>query len=133
MCAGVDSGGNFRKIPEGSSVGWCSFRRQLPERSGRFRRQLPEYSGGCHVASRGNFRNVPEGSSVCWCRFRRQLPEGSGGFRRVLEGSNVSEGSGKFRCGFLPCNLDRNNYVIVFEPPFGDVIVHMGETIAAPV
>ena len=54
VCAG-GSGGWFRKIPEGSGVRWCKFRKQ-----------------------------VPEGSGVCWCRFRRQVPEGSGRFRCVL-------------------------------------------------
>ena len=38
MCAGVGSGGNFRKVLEGSSVCWCRFRRQFPEGSGGFRR-----------------------------------------------------------------------------------------------
>ena len=104
MCAGLGSGGNFRKVPEGSSVCWCSFRRQLSEGSGRFRTQLPEGSGGFHVGSRGNFRNIPEGSSVCWSRFWRQLPEGSGGssvcwcsFRRFRR--QLPEGSGGFHIG----------------------------------
>ena len=70
MCAGVGSGDNFRKVPEGS----------------------------------GRFRRVP----VC-------VPEGSGGFRRAPESSSVSQGSGEFRCGLLPCNLDRSSYAIVFE------------------
>ena len=70
---------------------------------------------------------------MCWCRFRRQLPEGSGRFRGVpvgagvgsggnfpkvpeaSESSSVSEGSGEFRCGLLPCNLDRSSHMIVFE------------------
>ena len=56
MCAGVGSGGRFRKVPV------CA--------------------GG--VGSGGKFRKVLEGSGVCWCRFRRQVPEGSGGFRCVL-------------------------------------------------
>ena len=34
----VGSRGNFRNVPEGSSVCWCRFRRQLPEGSGGFRR-----------------------------------------------------------------------------------------------
>ena len=55
VCAGVGSGGRFRKVMEGSGVCCRRFRRQ-----------------------------VPEGSGVCWCRFRRQVPEGYGGFRCVL-------------------------------------------------
>ena len=45
------------------------------------------------VGSGGNFRKVP----------------------RVPESSSVSEGSGEFRCGLLPCNLDRSSHVIVLE------------------
>ena len=37
MCAGVGSGGRFRKVPESSGVCWCRFRRQVPEGSGEFR------------------------------------------------------------------------------------------------
>ena len=62
------SGGRFRKVPESSGVGWCRFRRQVPEGSGEFR---------CVLV-------VPESSGVCWCRFRRRVPEGSGEFRCVL-------------------------------------------------
>ena len=96
--AKAGSGGRFRKVPEGSGVCWCGFRRQVPvpEASGRFRkvpvcasvgsggrfRKVPVCAGG--VGSGGKFRKVPEGSGVCWCRFRRQVPEGSGGFRCVL-------------------------------------------------
>ena len=54
VCAGVGSGGRFRKVPEGSSVCWCSFRRQLPEGSGGFRR-VPV------------FRKVQESSGVVSC------------------------------------------------------------------
>ena len=68
MCAGVGSGGRFRKVPESSGVCWCRFRRQVPEGSGEFR---------CVLV-------VLESSGVCWCRFRRQIPEGSGEFRCVL-------------------------------------------------
>ena len=57
-CAGVGSGGKFRKVPEC----WCSFRR------------VPACAG---VGSGGRFRKVPEGSGVL-VRFRRQVPEGSG-------------------------------------------------------
>ena len=42
-CAGVGSGGRFQKVPEGSGVKWCRFRRQVPEGSGRFRR-VPVYA-----------------------------------------------------------------------------------------
>ena len=49
MCAGVGSGGSFRKVPESSGVCYCRFRRQVPESSG-----------------------------VRWCRYRRQGSEGSG-------------------------------------------------------
>ena len=78
MCAGVGSGGNFRKVPEGS---------------GRFRRVpvcVPEGSGG--------FRKVPESSGVCWCRFRRQLAEGCGGLRRVPVFRKVQESFGVVCC-----------------------------------
>ena len=37
MCAGVGSGGGFRKVPEGSGVCWCRFRRQVAEGSREFR------------------------------------------------------------------------------------------------
>ena len=67
MRAGVGSGGRFRKVPEGSGVCWCRFRRQV-------RRQVPEGSGGFRcvhqdpvcagVGSGCNFRRVPE-SVVC--------------------------------------------------------------------
>ena len=43
----------------------------------------------------GRSRKVPEGSAEC--RFRRQ----------------GLEGFGEFRCGLLPCNLDRSSHVIV--------------------
>ena len=29
-CAGVGSGGRFRKVPDDSVVCWCRFRRQVP-------------------------------------------------------------------------------------------------------
>ena len=100
MCAGVGSGGGFRKVPEGSG----GFRRMLV--------YVPE-------AGSGRFRKVPESSAVKWSRFRRQVPEGSedfggfwcmlrrfqkgvGRFRQVPESSGVCrrqvpEGSGEFR------------------------------------
>ena len=108
MCAGVGSGGRFRKVPEASGVCWCRFRRQVPEGSGGFRcvvgvssgsrvrrfRRVPACAGVgsgrfrrvavcAGVGSGGRFRKVPQGSNVCWCRFRMQLPESSGGFRGV--------------------------------------------------
>ena len=57
-CAGVGSGGRFRKVPKG----W--FRKVL-EGSGGFRR-VPARVG---VGSRGRVRKVPEGSE----EFRRVL------------------------------------------------------------
>ena len=36
-CAGVGSGGGFRKVLESSFVKWYKFRRQVPEGSGEFR------------------------------------------------------------------------------------------------
>ena len=39
----------------------------------------------------GGFRKVPEGSGVCW----------------------GSEGSGEFRCGLWPCNLDGSSHVMI--------------------
>ena len=71
MCAGVGSGGKFRKVPEGS---------------GRFRK-VPEGSGVCW--------QVPEGAG----RFRCVLlwvPESCGGFRRVPARAGVGSG-GKLR------------------------------------
>ena len=91
MCAGVGSGGRFRKVPESSGVCWCRFRRQVPEGSAEFRRVAG-------VGSGGRFRKVPESSGVCWCRFRGrlQVPESSGEFRCVLV-SVVEAGSREFR------------------------------------
>ena len=109
-----------------TGVCWCGSQEQVPEEgSGRFRR-VPAYAG---VGSGGSFRKVPKG----W--FRKVL-ESSGGFRRVPArvgvgfgkfrrvpkssgecwyriGGKGSEGSGEFRCGLLPCNLDRSSHVIV--------------------
>ena len=64
-CAGVGSGGRFRKVPESSGVCWCRFRR----------RKVPAYAG---VGSGGKFRKVPESSGVKYCRFRfwRQVRSG---------------------------------------------------------
>ena len=50
MCAGVGSGGRFRKVPEGSGVCWRRFRKG----SGRFR--VPVCAG---VGSGDRFRKVP--------------------------------------------------------------------------
>ena len=55
-CAGVGpeaGSGRFRKVPEGSDVWWCRFRRQ------------PEGSGGFQKAP--VFRKVQESSSVVCC------------------------------------------------------------------
>ena len=49
MCAGVGSGGRFRKVPDGSVVCWCRFRRQLPEGS----------EGSGEFQCFGRFRRVP--------------------------------------------------------------------------
>ena len=57
-CAGVGSGGKFRKVPEC----WCSFRR-VPACAGRFRK-VPEGSGVCWCRFR---RQVPEGSGRSRC------------------------------------------------------------------
>ena len=72
------------------------------------------------AGSGGRFWKVPESSGVCWCSFRRQVPEaGSGEFRCVLSAVQVpeegSEGYGEFRCGLLPCILDRSSHVIVLN------------------
>ena len=76
-----------------SGVWRCRSQEQVPE--------VPEGSGGFRrfagVGSGGRFRKVPESSGVKWCRFWRQVPESSG----------------EFRCGLLPCNLDRSSHVIV--------------------
>ena len=62
------------------------------------------------VGWRGRFWKVPEAESsgVCWCRFRRQ------DWGKVpacwWQGC---EGSGRFPCGLLPCNLDRSSRVLV--------------------
>ena len=51
---------------------------------------------------------------MCSCRFRRQ----------------GSEGSGEFRCGLLPCNIDRSSHVIALIAGITVNIVHMGKTTA---
>ena len=104
VCAGVGSGGKFRRVPVCAGVG----------SGGKFR-SVPVCAG---VGSGGKFQKVP-----CWCRFRRQVLEGSGGwcrfrsqvpesfsgrFWKVLEGSagvgsgsrfrEVPAGSGGFWC-----------------------------------
>ena len=46
-CAGVGSGGRFQKVPEGSGVCWCRFRRQVPQKGcGDKFRKVPEDFGG---------------------------------------------------------------------------------------
>ena len=101
MYAGVGSGGRFRKVLKG----WF---RKVSEGSGGFWR-VPARVG---VGSGHRVRKVPEGSE----EFRRVFGE----FRR-----QGSEGSGEFRCGLLPCNLDRQP-CDCFD--HGDNIVHMGKT-----
>ena len=66
VCAGVGSGGKFRRVPVRFGVG----------SGGRFRK-VPEGSCVCWFRF---WRLVPEGwrVSACLCRFRRQVPEGSG-------------------------------------------------------
>ena len=103
MCAGVGSGGRFRKVPESSGVCWW------------FRRVLACAGGG----SGGRFRKVPESSGVCYCRlcyrrFRRQVLESSG-VRWCRYRRQGSEGSEKLRCGLLLCNLVRGSHVIVLN------------------
>ena len=51
----------------------------------------------------GRFRKVGSGRSP-------KVPAGSGECRFRRQGL---EGSGEFRCGLLPCNLDRSSHVIV--------------------
>ena len=66
VCAGVGSGGKFRKVPEvpeSSGACWCMSRRQAPEGSGGFRR-VPARAG---VGSGGRVRKVPESFGVVCC------------------------------------------------------------------
>ena len=69
LCAGVGSGGRFRRVLACAGVG-----------------------------SGGNFHQVPEGSGMCRCRFRRQLPglrgfHSLGRFRSGLLPSNLDRNS----------------------------------------
>ena len=64
MCAGVGSGGGFRRVPAYAGVG-----------SGDGSRRLGRAPVCAGVGSGGGFRKVPEGSGVCWGS------EGSGEFR----------------------------------------------------
>ena len=83
--AGVGSGGRFRKVPESSGVCWCKFRRQVPEGC-RFRR-VPVCAG---VGSGGRFRKVPEAGSGRFRGVPACAGVGSGGrFRKVPESSGV--------------------------------------------
>ena len=73
MCAGVGSGGKFRKVPEGSGVCWCRFRRQVPEGAGGFRCVLLWIPEGC-----GGFRRVPARAGAgSGGKLRREVPEAS--------------------------------------------------------
>ena len=89
--AGAGSGGRFPKVPEGSRVCWCRFRRQVPA----------SFRGVPVRAGVGRFWRVP----ACWCRFRSSSGivcvgvGGSGGFRCVLV-QEVLEGSGVCWCRF---------------------------------
>ena len=80
MCAGVSSGGKFRKVPESSGVCWC---RQVPEGSGEFR------CAGFRSSRR--LRRVPVRAGV-W----RQGSEGSGELRCGLLPCNLVRGSDCF-------------------------------------
>ena len=129
----VCAGGKFRKVPQSSAIEWRRFRRQVPDGSGRFW-GVPVYAG---VGSGGRFPKVLEGSG----KFRR-VPVCAGVGRRVSEGSRpessvcvgVGSGgfgrSGEFRCGLLPCKLDRSSHVIALITGITINIVHMGKTIA---
>ena len=66
MCAGVNSGGRFQKVSEGSESSGarrCRFRQQVPGGSGGFRR-VPVHAG---VGSGGRVRKVPESSGLVSC------------------------------------------------------------------
>ena len=91
MCAGVGSGGRFRRVPVCAGVPVCAI-----------------------VGSGGSFRKVLESSGVCYCRFRRQVPESSG-VRWCRCRRQGSEGSRELRCGLLFCNLVRGSHVIVLN------------------
>ena len=103
MCAGVGSGGKFRKVAEGCGVCWRKFRRQVPEGSGvcccGFRKVME---------GSGEFRRGLVQEASCGGKFRRQVGPLVYRFRR-----HSSEGSGEFQCGLLPGNLDRSSHVIV--------------------
>ena len=75
VCVGVGSGGGFRKVPEGSGVYWCRFRRQVAEGSERL---VPE------GLSSGGFRRVPGRVGVGSRGRLRKVPAGSEEFRNVL-------------------------------------------------
>ena len=102
-----------------SGVCRCGSQEQVPEEGSRRFRRVPVCAG---VGSGGRFRRVLVFAGVrSGGNFRRvwRVPVcagvGSGGnFQKVPESSRVSEGLGVV-CGLLPCNLDRNNHVIVFE------------------
>ena len=63
MCAGLGSGGKFRKVPEvpeSSGACWCMLRRQAPWR-------VPESSGVRWCRYGGRVRKVPESYGVVCC------------------------------------------------------------------
>ena len=85
-----------------SGVCRCGSQEQVPEEGSRRFQRVPVCAG---VGSGGRFRWVLVCAGV-----------GSGGnFQKVPEGSGEFQGFGRFRSGLLPCNLDRNSHVIVFE------------------
>ena len=93
---------------------------QVPEEGSRRFRRVPVCAG---VGSGGRFRRVLVCAGIrSGGNFRRvrRVPVcagvGSGGnFQNIPEGSGEFQGFGRFGSGLLPCNLDRNNHVIVFE------------------
>ena len=126
VCAGVGSGGKFRKVPEGSGVCWCKFRRQVPEGAGGFRCV-------CAVVDSGRLWRVPESSGAGWCRFRRQVAEGSSGGKSVrwCIGSGGRVRKVRESSGVVCCLATLTGAAMwLFWTPFGDDILHMGNTTA---
>ena len=102
---GAGSGGRFQKVPESSGVCWCRFRRQVPEGSEGFwcvLVRVPE-------ATSGSFWRVPVCAGVGSGDNFWKVPEGSEGFGEFQCFGRFKE----FRCGLLPCNIDKSSYVIV--------------------
>ena len=131
-----EGSGRFRRVPACAGVGSGGrFRRQVPEGSGRFRK-VPACFG---VGSGGAFPKISEGSGVCWCRSQRRVPEGLvywfGGLRRVVARAGVGS-RGRVRkvpeSSGVVCWLATltGAAMWLFWTPFGDDIVHMGNTTA---